>query len=241
MNIEIEVRNRPLLVINYKVYPTSFGKKGLQIAKAAEKVYRELGRDVLIIIAPPATEIRYLSELVEVPIFAQHADPIDMGAGTGYLPMEVLKDAGASGIILNHSEHKLRLSEIEFNIEKARKLGLVTLVCADTPKVAGAIAILNPNIIAVEPPELIGTGVAVSKAKPEVVTNTVKIIRQINKEIVILTGAGISEAEDVKAAIRLGTTGVLVASAIMKAKDPAKVINEMAEAAISEYYRKGRD
>ena len=236
MNIEIEIKKKPLLVVNYKVYPTSFGSKGLQIAKAAEGVYRELGGNVLIIVAPPATEVRYLSERTEVPVFAQHADPVNLGASTGYLPMEILKDAGASGVILNHSEHKLKLSEIEFNVEKARKLGLVTLVCADTPRAAGAVAMLNPNIIAVEPPELIGTGIAVSKAKPEVITNTVKIIRQVNKEVIILTGAGISKAEDVRAAIKLGTTGVLVASAIMKAKDPAKVINEMAEAAVSEYY-----
>ncbi|MCD6428278.1 MAG: triose-phosphate isomerase [Desulfurococcales archaeon] len=236
MNLEVEVKRKPLLVINYKVYPTSFGSKGLQIVRAAERVYKELGGSVLIIVAPPATEVRYLSEHTEVPIFAQHADPVNLGANTGYLPMEVLKDAGASGVILNHSEHKLKLSEIEFNVEKAKKLNLVTLVCADTPRVAGAIAVLDPNIIAVEPPELIGTGIAVSKAKPEVITDTVKIIRQVNKEVIILTGAGISKAEDVRAAIRLGTTGVLVASAIMKAEDPAKVINEMAEAAIRGYY-----
>ncbi|MCD6340665.1 MAG: triose-phosphate isomerase [Desulfurococcales archaeon] len=236
MNIEIEIRKKPLIVINYKAYPSSFGSKGLQIAKAAERVYKELGGNVLIIVAPPATELRYLSEYTEVPVFAQHADPVNLGANTGYLPLEVLKDAGASGVILNHSEHKLRLSEIEFNVEKARKLGLVALICADTPKAAGAIAMLNPNIIAVEPPELIGTGIAVSKAKPEVITDTVKIIRQVNKEVTILTGAGISKAEDVRAAIRLGTTGVLVASAIMKAEDPVKIISEMAEAAMSEFY-----
>jgi len=236
MNIEIEIRKKPLIVINYKAYPSSFGSKGLQIAKAAERVYKELGGNVLIIVAPPATELRYLSEYTEVPVFAQHADPVNLGANTGYLPLEVLKDAGASGVILNHSEHKLRLSEIEFNVEKARKLGLVALICADTPKAAGAIAMLNPNIIAVEPPELIGTGIAVSKAKPEVITDTVKIIRQVNKKVTILTGAGISKAEDVRAAIRLGTTGVLVASAIMKAEDPVKIISEMAEAAMSEFY-----
>ena len=236
MNIEIEIRKKPLIVINYKAYPSSFGSKGLQIAKAAERVYKELGGNVLIIVAPPATELRYLSEYTEVPVFAQHADPVNLGANTGYLPLEVLKDAGASGVILNHSEHKLRLSEIEFNVEKARKLGLVALICADTPKAAGAIAMLNPNIIAVEPPELIGTGIAVSKAKPEVITDTVKIIRQVNKEVTILTGAGISKAEDVRAAIRLGTTGVLVASAIMKAEDPVRIISEMAEAAMSEFY-----
>ena len=123
---------------------------------------------------------------------------------------------------------------------KAKKLDLITLVCADVPETGAAVAVLKPNIIAVEPPELIGTGIAVSKAKPEVVTNSVDLIRSVNKDVIILTGAGISTSDDVDAAIRLGTSGVLVASAIMKAKDPEKVIRDMAQAAYKawERYRK---
>ena len=238
MGMKREIREKPLLVINYKAYASAFGSRGLKIAKAAEEIYRKLGGNVLIVIAPPATELRLISEQVSIPVFAQHADPVDLGANTGYLPLEIIKNTKAAGVILNHSEHKLRLSEIEFNIKKAMELDLITLVCADTPRVAGAVAMLKPDIIAVEPPELIGTGIAVSKAKPEIITDTVKIIRQVNNEVVILTGAGISKAEDVRAAIRLGTTGVLVASAVMKAEDPKRIISEMAEAAVEEYYKK---
>ncbi|MEM3979940.1 MAG: triose-phosphate isomerase [Ignisphaera sp.] len=109
-------------------------------------------------------------------------------------------------------------------------------MCADTPTAAAAVATINPTALAVEPPELIGTGIAVSKAKPEIVTNTVAKVRAINKDVIILTGAGISSAEDVEAAIKLGTAGVLVASAIMKAKDPEKVIKEMVQAAYKTMY-----
>ncbi|MCD6083944.1 MAG: triose-phosphate isomerase [Desulfurococcales archaeon] len=239
MGIKRELREKPLLIVNYKVYTSAFGSRGLKIAVAAEKVYKKLGRNILIIVAPPATELRLISEQVSIPVFAQHADPINLGANTGYLPLELIKDTGAAGVMLNHSEHRLKLSEIERGIVKALEVDLTTLVCASTPRVAGAVAMLKPDIIAVEPPELIGTGVAVSKAKPEVISDTVRIIRQVNTEIVILTGAGISRAEDVGAAIRLGTTGVLVASAIMKSENPEKVITEMAEAAIKEYYKRG--
>jgi len=82
----------------------------------------------------------------------------------------------------------------------------------------------------VEPPELIGTGISVSKAKPEVVTSTVGLIKRINPEVVVLCGAGITRGEDVSAALRLGTEGVLVASGVVKAKDPYKVLLEFAEA-----------
>ncbi len=224
----------PVLAINFKTYPTAFGEKGLAIAKAAEKVAKELG-NVEIIVIPPATELRRIVESVEIPVYAQHADPYDYGAHTGWLPIVALKEIGVKGVLLNHSEHRLRLDELVQTVLKAHSLGLETLVCADTPQTAAAVAAIKPVALAVEPPELIGTGIAVSKAKPEVITGTVELVRQINKEVIILTGAGISSAEDVAKAIELGTAGVLVASAIMKAKEPEKVIREMAEAAAKSF------
>ena len=223
--------HEPIVVINFKAYPTSYGRKGLEIAKLADKIFKEFKGNVEVVIAPPATEIRTLKDEVEVKIFAQHADPYDLGARTGWLPLEIIKDAGADGILINHSEHRLRLDEINKLVVKAKELNMISLVCADVPETGAAVALLRPDIIAVEPPELIGTGIAVSKAKPEVVTNSVNLIRNVNKEVIILTGAGISSPDDVEAAIRLGTSGVLVASAIMKAKDPEKVIRGMVEAA----------
>jgi triosephosphate isomerase len=84
-------------------------------------------------------------------------------------------------------------------------------------------------MLAVEPPELIGTGIPVSKAKPEVVSDTVSLVRRINSDVVILCGAGITTGEDVAAALKLGTQGVLVASGIVKAKDPYKALLDFAK------------
>jgi len=219
----------PVLAINFKVYNTAFGQKALEIAKAAEKAAREYSVEVIVI--PPATELRKIAESVSIPVFAQHADPHEFGAYTGWLPVAALKDMNIKGVLVNHSEHRLRLDEIVAIVETAKKHNLEALVCADTPIAAASVAAIKPTAIAVEPPELIGTGIAVSKAKPEIITNTVQRVREINKDVIILTGAGISTAEDVEAAIKLGTAGVLVASAIMKAPNPEKVINEMALAA----------
>jgi triosephosphate isomerase len=96
--------------------------------------------------------------------------------------------------------------------------------------VSAAAAALKPDMIAVEPPELIGTGVPVSKAKPEVVSGTVEVVKQINPDVVVLCGAGITNGGDVAAALNLGTKGVLVASGIVKAKDPRKVLMDFSEA-----------
>lgn len=218
----------PIIVINYKVYNTSFGSTALLIAKAAEEVAEEVG--ISIIVAPPFTELRTLATNIRIPVFAQHVDPIDLGAYTGHIPPEAIKEAGAKGFIANHSEKRLRADEIAKLVRKAVELGLNTLVCADVPEVAAALSLLNPDMIAIEPPELIGTGIAVSKSKPEVILNTVSKVREVNKKVVILTGAGISSADDAAKAVELGTSGILVASAIMKAKEPKKILLEMAEA-----------
>jgi len=222
---------KPILAVNFKAYyPHSFGENAYRIAREAVRVWRETG--VEVILAPPFTELRRVVEITsgtEVKVFAQHADPVEPGAVTGFLPIEGLKDTGVHGVILNHSEHRLRVSDINYLIKKARALGLKTLVCADTPETGAAVAVLGPDMVAVEPPELIGTGVSVSKAKPEVVTGSVDMIRRVNKDVVILTGAGITTGEDAYMAVKLGTIGVLVASGIVKAKDPYQVMREMAE------------
>ena len=85
--------------------------------------------------------------------------------------------------------------------------------------------------ISIEPPELIGSGIPVSKAKPEIVTETMELVKQINSEATILCGAGITKGEDVTAALKLGTEGILVASGIVKSKEPSKVLLEFSQAA----------
>nr|WP_048061791.1 triose-phosphate isomerase [Hyperthermus butylicus] len=224
-------RRTPILAINFKAYPTAFGEKGLAIALAADHVAAEYGGSLEVIVAVPATEIVRVSDAVEhVKVYSQHADAVEPGPHTGFLPLEALREAGARGTIINHSEHRVGLNDIDFVIRRATSLGMEVLVCADTPTAAAAAAALSPTMIAIEPPELIGTGIPVSRAKPEIVRETVRLIRMINPEAVVLTGAGITVGEDAVAAIRLGTQGVLVASAVMKASDPEAKIRELAEA-----------
>lgn len=216
----------PVLVINFKTYLQSTGRKAVELAKIANKVAKELG--VNIIVAVQYTDIQIIAQNVEIPVYAQHIDPIKPGAHTGHILPEAIREAGAQGTLLNHSEHRLRLDILNEAIHRAKEVGLEVIVCADTPETSMAVATLRPSAVAIEPPELIGTGIPVSKAKPEVVTNSVNLIRRINNKVPILTGAGISTGEDVKKALELGTQGVLVASAIVKAEKWEDIIKEMA-------------
>jgi triosephosphate isomerase len=217
-----------MIIVNFKTYSEATGRNAVELAKKAEKVSRET--NVAIIVAPQFADISAVAESVKIPVFAQHIDPIRPGSYTGHVLADSVKEAGAKGTLINHSERQLKLSDIDEIVEITREKGLVSVVCANNPNISVAAATLKPDIIAIEPPELIGTGIPVSKAKPEVVTNTIKRVRKVNSEVAILCGAGISRGEDVAVALKLGTQGVLVASGIVKAKDPYKILREFAEA-----------
>ncbi len=218
----------PVIIVNFKTYLEATDEKAVELAKKAEKV--SLETKVSIGVAPQFTDIANIAKAVSIPVFAQHIDPIQPGSHTGHLLAESVKEAGAMGTLINHSERQLKLSDIDAIIKITCEKGLVSVVCANNPAISASVATLKPEIIAIEPPELIGTGISVSKAKPEVITDTIKLVREINKKVIILCGAGISRGEDVKAALRLGTQGVLVASGIVKAKDPYTILREFAEA-----------
>lgn len=218
----------PMIIVNFKTYLESTGQKAVELAKNAERTTNETG--ACIVVAPQFSDIARVSEAVKIPIFAQHIDPIKPGNCTGHVLIDAIKEAGAVGTLVNHSERQLKLSEIEAIISLTREKGLISCVCANNPNTSAAAAAMRPDIVSFEPPELIGTGIPVSKAQPEVVNNTVKLVRKVNSDITILCGAGISQSEDVSVALKLGTQGVLVASGIVKAKNQYGILRAFADA-----------
>ena len=217
--------------MNFKTYIEATGKRAIELAKIAEDVSGESG--VTIIIAPQFTDIEPVARTVDISVFSQHMDSAKPGAHTGHVLAEALKSAGADGSLLNHSEKRIGSSEIAESVKLCADADLRSLVCADTTEASVEIARVIPNMIAIEPPELIGTGVSVSKAHPELITESVKQIRRVNRSVKILCGAGITTAEDVSKAIELGSEGVLVASAVVKNKDPRTVLESMASKMLS--------
>jgi len=218
---------RLVFAINFKAYDTAFNERAVEIAREASRASSRHNNVRIILIVPGVTISKVLP--VYEDIYVEHADPLDFGAYTGYLPVSAVKFSGAKGVLINHSEHKIVYRDVAKVIEAASKDGLETMACADTPGEASGLAFLRPTFIAIEPPELIGTGVSVSKAKPEVITDGVKAVRAV-ADIPVLAGAGITYREDVTRAVELGASGVLLASAVMKAKEPGKVIEDFADA-----------
>jgi len=218
----------PIIIINFKTYVEATAKNAVELARKAERVNRETG--VAIGVAPQLTDLAAVVAAVDIPVLAQHIDSIKPGGYTGHVLAQSVKETGAVGTLINHSERQLKLSDIDQIIGIVHENGMLSIVCANNPSTSTAVATLKPDMIAIEPPELIGTGIPVSKAQPEVITGTIDLVREVNKKVIILCGAGISHGEDVAAALKLGTQGVLVASGIVKAKDPYVIIHEFADA-----------
>jgi triosephosphate isomerase len=218
------MRAKGIIVVNFKTYKEATGKKALSLAKKIATVSK--ASKTSWIICPQHADL-WIAKHVPLPVFAQHVDACEPGRNTGFVTPYSLKTNGIKGSIINHSEHRLPMKVIENTITLMKKYDLMTIVCANSPREAAKIAKLRPDFVAVEPPELIGTGISVSRAQPEIIEKSAKAVKKYG--VKFLCGAGISSGEDVRKAIELGADGVLVASAIAKAQRPLKVIKEFAE------------
>ncbi len=221
--IREELQNKFLILLNFKTYNESLGKNGEKLMKAvAENKHVAESKNTIIFTCPQFVDLRDVSKIDEN-ILAQGASNFESGAHTGSNSIQALKDAGVKGILINHSENQIPLEKIKHLIQGCKDAQVLSIVCADTPEKAENIAEFKPDYIAIEPPELIGSGISLTEANPEIVTNTLNKI----KEIPILCGAGVSNAEHVKKARELGVKGVLVASAFVKSTDPDRWIKDV--------------
>ncbi len=216
----------PVIVLNVKTYTESTGVNALELARLMEKISKET--NVSMAIAVQACDITRCADEVSIPVYAQHIDPIKPGSSTGWTLPEAVKAAGAVGTLINHSEHRLILADIDTCLMRAKDLGLDTLVCTNNVGTSKAVSTFFPSMIAIEPPELIGGDISVTTADPGIVSNTVLAVRGINKTVKILCGAGVKNGRDVTKAIELGADGVLLASGVVKAKNKDEVLRDLA-------------
>ncbi|HHQ44514.1 MAG TPA: triose-phosphate isomerase [Candidatus Altiarchaeales archaeon] len=220
------------IVVNFKTYEQATGENAVSLAMICDEVAQETGANIVVAVQP--TDIKAVTDAVDIPVFAQHIDDAKYGNATGWILPEAVVDAGATGTLISHSEHKLNIEEIKARIARAKEVGLTTIVCAGkkegldaTIEEVKAIAALKPDYIAAEPPELIGGDVSVT-TQPDLITKVVEAVRQVDPKVGVLTGAGVKTSEHVAKAIELGTRGVLLASGVTKASDPKSVLLDLA-------------
>ena len=215
----------PIIIVNFKTYKESTGDNAIKLAEICNKTAKETKTSIAI--AVQSTDIYRISKIVSIPVLSQHIDAVDFGKNTGFLLPESVKQAGAEATLLNHSEHRLDFDLLKKSIQRAKQAGLKTIVCAKSTEETKNVANLNPDFIAIEPPELIGTKISISEARPEVISNSVKAVKSINKKIKVLCGAGIHNKEDVKKAVELGADGILVAVGVVKARNQESALKDL--------------
>ncbi len=218
-----------MFIINAKNYEEIAGDKIIKFVKTAEKISKK--HKIKIAIAPPQHLIGLVAKS-SIPILAQHIDDSKVGSTTGFVIPELLKKSEVSGSLINHSEHRISSKEIEKLVLKLKELKMISVLCVKDVAEARKYAKLNPNFIAIEPPELIGSGKAVSKERPELITKAADAVKAAKNNTKLLCGAGIVSGEDVAKAVELGSKGILVASGIVKAKDWNKIMSEFAKSMV---------
>jgi triosephosphate isomerase (TIM) len=212
---------RPL-IINFKNYEEVEADRALELAEAAHQIAQKL--EVEIVVAPPQPVLALIAKSIKIPVICQHVDNEKIGASTGFFLPEIAKSYGAVGSLINHSEHRIEMNVISTLIERLRKLNMISIVCAQEPSEVMEISAFQPDFIAIEPPQLIGSGRAVSKESPQIITNSIQAARSRSR---VICGAGIVDKTDVAKAMELGSQGILVSSGIIKAKSWYDKISEI--------------
>jgi len=210
------------VLVNLKAYPCD----PVEVATAAANVADDSGVDVGV--APQAAHLPAVAE-TGVETWAQHVSPVEHGSHTGSTLAEAAADAGATGTLLNHSENRMKLADIDASLDAADRAELDTVVCANNPEQIAAAAALGPDAVAVEPPELIGGDVSVATADPGIVEDAVDAAAAVDESVDVYCGAGISTGDDVVAAEELGADGVLLASGVAKADDPQAALEDLVD------------
>ena len=208
------------VLVNLKAYPCD----PVAVAEAAADVAEQT--DATVAVAPQPADLARVAE-TGATTYAQHVSPVEHGSHTGSVLAESVADNGAVGTLLNHSEHRRKLADIDGSLDAAERVGLDTVVCANNPEQVAAAAALGPDAVAVEPPELIGTGTPVSQADPDIVEDAVAAAEAVDPSVDVYCGAGITTGNDLEAARELGASGVLLASGVAKADDPKEALEDL--------------
>lgn len=212
-----------MFIINFKTYKEASGENAKRLVQVIDEVVME-NKNVSFVSCPQAVDIRNCVSIANHKIWMQHVDSGERGRQTGFVPVEIAKEIGAVGTLLNHSEHKLSVGVLGETMARCKEIGLKTLVFADGLEEAVMVSKFQPDFIGYEPPELVGSKeTSVSKSKPEVIEKVVKEVQSAP----IIVGAGVKEKQDVEVALKLGAKGIAIASAVVLADDQKKIINEL--------------
>lgn len=210
-----------MIFLSLKTYKESTADQAIKLLGSVKKIIQET--KIQIIPCAQATDIYRIKEELDIEVWAQHIDPIDPGRNMGWISPYSVKQAGASGVIVNHAEHLVNEETIKTTIEKAKQYNLKTLVLCQSIELAQKVSLWNPDYIGYEKGELIAGPVSMIDREEE---NIKLLAKKISQPLII--GAGIATYEQVVKTLRANARGVILASAFVKAPDPSAKLRELA-------------
>ena len=208
------------IIINLKAYEKSFNKNAIKLLNQIKEVSK---KKFEIIVCPNFLDIKDFTSQKKIKVFSQDVSEFEMGAHTGKIPIEFLKNLGACGSIINHSENRLKFSQIENIVKRAKSLKFKICICVRNLQEAKKVDKLSPDFIAFEPKSLIGGNISVTSSKPKIISEIVKNVKNSK----VLVGAGVKTSFDVKKSIELGAYGILISSKIANSNNPKKELLEI--------------
>lgn len=215
------VLHRPFLIVNPKAYLT--GTAVGDLARLVDGLADEFDIDTLF--TAQHADLRLVSQMTRrVIVTAQHMDPITPGRGMGRVLPESLVDAGARAVVLNHAEHPLTLSDLDAAVVRAREVGLLSIVCADSDAQCRAAACLGPDVMICEPTSQIASG---SMTDTAYAVRTTALVKNIDPGILVIQAAGVSGPQDVARALGAGADGTGGTTLVVDAPDRRALLTSL--------------
>ncbi|MEW6644442.1 MAG: triose-phosphate isomerase [Pseudomonadota bacterium] len=237
---------RPLIAGNWKM--NGLKASAVELAAIAQGA-DDLGRKVDLMICPPATLLSRAAGVVansKAALGGQDCHAEASGAHTGDVSAEMLADAGATAVIVGHSERRTDHGESDAVVQaKARaawRAGLVAIICVGETRaqrdagqaldvvgaqLAGSVpdgATARNLVIAYEPVWAIGTGLTPTTKDVEEVHGFIRkrLNERLSKEgagVRILYGGSVKPSNAAELMAVENVNGALVGGASLKAAD----------------------
>ena len=211
-----------MIFLALKTYKETTSNEGIKKLSSVKKVSEEF--NIPIIAVAQATEIYRIKKELDIEVWAQHVDPIDPEKNTGWISPYSVKEAGATGVLINHSEHKVKEEVIIETIKKARQYNLKTLLIGQTVEMVKRFDSYDIDYLSFEKEDLIASTISMIDQQEETIKSLVKTIKHP-----LIIGAGINDGEDARKSKAAGAAGILMATYFIQASDPEQKLKELAE------------
>jgi triosephosphate isomerase (TIM) len=237
---------RPLVAGNWKMNGTT---GMLREPRLLAGMMRDVKTKCEILVCPPATLIRRVKGVLKgsrIRVGGQDCHAAASGAHTGDISAEMLKDSGATHVIVGHSERRTNHKETDAIVaakaKAAHRAGIIAIICIGetlderkggktlsvlTSQIKGSIpegSTAGNTVVAYEPVWAIGTGLTpttaeVAEAHTHIRAELAKVMGDEGSKTRILYGGSVKPSNATELMLAANVNGALVGGASLKAAD----------------------